>query len=344
MAYVRLKKSALLLMIAVIAILLSGTAVLGITVFNSDEKMRTMQTEYDAQIRELEELIVEQTESYVTAYVLNRDVDAGSKIEEGFLEPVQVLRDTVPGNSVNVEDAVGKIVKIDMKKNSLLTSDMLYMEGEIPDDLRLLEYTVINLPSKLARKDYVDVRLNLPNGADYIVISKKRVEDLEPGRVWFTVNEKEILMMSSAIVDAYINDGILYATTYADPEMQAKAQENYPPNKHVLQLIKSNPNIVDVALSGLEEKMRQQLEDNLLATEHLIPKTSGRAPAVYQPKQSQQGSNTAGNSPSAPENPAPSTGAGPAQNPDDSYYNPPANEPASPATDDLEEQRSILGG
>lgn len=337
MSYVRLKKSALVIMIVVMVLLLTGVVLLSITTLDSDKRIQTIEAEYTSQIKELEELVVLQQESYVTAYVLAQDIDAGNKIEEGYLKPVSVLKETVPANAVGTKDAVGKIVKIDLKKNSLLTSDMLYMEGEIPDDLRILEYTVINLPSKLAKKDYVDVRLNLPNGSDYIVISKKKVEDLELGRVWFTVNEKEILMMSSAIVDAYINDGILYATTYADPEMQEKAQETYPPNKHVLQLIKTDPNIVDVALSGLEEKMRQQLEDNLLATDHLVQKTSGRAPAVYEPKRTAPANTETNNTNTSQKNPT-NSNWGTNTDPESEFPT-----VVDGTQGDFEEQRNILG-
>ncbi len=44
------------------------------------------------------------------------------------------------------------------------------------DDVRKQEYNVIVLPTQIQTGDYVDIRLSMPNGQDYIVASKKNVE------------------------------------------------------------------------------------------------------------------------------------------------------------------------
>ncbi|WP_145950047.1 hypothetical protein [Paenibacillus sp. Y412MC10] len=115
----------------------------------------------------------------------------------------------------------------------------------------------------MKKSDFVDVRIKFPTGQDYILLSKKKVEDLSNNRVWYHMDEKEILSMSSGIVDAYLNDATIYALSYVDPYMQEKAVVTYPPNAKVLDLIDSDPNIVDVAKTELERHYRQKLEADM---------------------------------------------------------------------------------
>ena len=49
-------------------------------------------------------------------------------------------------------------------------------EEKTTDDLRKVEYNMLVLPTQLETGEYVDVRLALPSGQDYIVVSKKQVE------------------------------------------------------------------------------------------------------------------------------------------------------------------------
>ena len=72
------------------------------------------------------------------------------------------------------ENAV--VAKVDMNANTVLTSSLISRTEDITsDDLRKEEYNVISLPVDLAPGEYVDIRLMLPNGQNYVVVSKKKV-------------------------------------------------------------------------------------------------------------------------------------------------------------------------
>lgn len=43
-------------------------------------------------------------------------------------------------------------------------------------DIRKQEYNTIILPTQIQSGDYIDVRLRLSNGVDYIVVSKKKLK------------------------------------------------------------------------------------------------------------------------------------------------------------------------
>ena len=178
-------------------------------------------------------------------YALAQDKKAGEVLSDTDFAATEINEELVPADAVlEPSFAVGKVMRSDMKQNTILTESLYYEEKDYPDDMRLLEYTVVNLPQKLDVNEFVDLRIMLPTGSDYIVLSKKRVIDLQrPTRnpkniIWFHALEEEILRMTSAIVDASFVDGaILYAVPYVAPDVQDEAIQTYPPNIEVQNLI-----------------------------------------------------------------------------------------------------------
>ncbi|WP_413407253.1 SAF domain-containing protein [Paenibacillus amylolyticus] len=219
---------------------------------------RTLQIE-----QQLQDAQKKLNEDKMKVIVLNDDHKAGDLITEDDVSSLVVPVSTVPQNTVEQAEIVGKRIKIDVQKNSIITTPMLFEDGITPNDLRNQEFSLVQLPLKLKKDEFVDVRIRFATGQDYIVLSKKKVEDLNNGTIWYKMTEKEILTMSSAIVDAYINDASIYALSYVDPYMQDGAIINYPSNPKVLDLIESNPNIVGLATTALERQVRAKLEQDL---------------------------------------------------------------------------------
>lgn len=151
------------------------------------------------------------------------------------------------------------IAKVNMKANTVITRELVSQSDEVnTDDVRIQEYNMVTLPTMLETGDFVDIRLRLPNGVDYIVASKKEVTIPDVAGVPSTdtievkMSEEEILTMSNAIVEAYIMKGSeLYATEYTDPGNQVKSTPTYPVSKETMDLINSNPNIVETAKQAL---------------------------------------------------------------------------------------------
>ncbi|WP_055105811.1 SAF domain-containing protein [Paenibacillus ihumii] len=227
----------------------------------------SIQKKYVQRISEVETKLAaaekQLNEERVNVAILSDDYKAGDLITEKDIVSVSVPRSVVPDNAVLEKDIIGKYSKIDLKKNTLITNAMLFEEGITPDDLRNQEFNLIQLPLKLTTRDFVDIRIKFPTGQDYIVLSKKKVADLNNGTVWHQLKEEEILFMSSAIVDAFINDATIYALSYVDPYMQEKAHVTYPPNPKVQELIMSNPNIIGIATMAMEQRNRERLERDL---------------------------------------------------------------------------------
>lgn len=203
-------------------------------------------------------------EEMVKVEVVTRDISSGEPIAETDLDTRLMPRSTVAEDTVLSKELIrGKLAKVNLPVNSAVTSSVIYEDEVTAKDIRNQEFKLMELPSKLKTNDYVDVRIKFPSGQDYIVLSKKRVQDLQSGTVWYRMNEKEILNISSAIVDAYIQDATIYALDYVEPGIQEKAITTYPANKAVLDLIDSDPNIVQKATTELERRTRVKLEEAL---------------------------------------------------------------------------------
>ena len=153
-----------------------------------------------------------------------------------------------------------------MNKNSVITIDMISKSDEkTTDDLRKVEYNMLVLPSQIATGDYIDIRLSLPSGQDYIVVSKKQVEipqidgvDSED-TIWLKLSESEIITMNNAIVDAYRSIGsTLKVVTYTEAGIQNAATPTYVPTGEVMELINSDPNIVQTAKNALIQRYNSE--------------------------------------------------------------------------------------
>lgn len=225
------------------------------------EKELALKDQYELELKELEHVAAQNMQ----AYALNVDVKRGDHITSDMLTEVFVPDGAFAINSLTPLqlDMEKYYARTDYLANTQLTEALVYKEEMVTDDLRALEYGFIHLPSKLKSADYVDIRIQFPNGEDYIIMAKKKVEDVQGVTLWMNNDEGEILSMSSAMVDAFLHEGKIYATTYVDGTMQESLQMTYPVNEAVRSLIISSPNIVNRAKLHLEKQNRAILESNL---------------------------------------------------------------------------------
>ena len=159
-------------------------------------------------------------------------------------------------------NSVPLIAKVDMKKNTLITTDLLSKgDNIVQDDVRKQEYNMIVLPMDLTTGDYIDVRVMFPNGQDFIVVAKKEVEipnvagvDSED-TIWINLSEDEILHMSCAIIDAaQVKGAKIYATKYTEAGMQTAAIPTFPVNAGTSALLQSDPNILESAMTEIRSR------------------------------------------------------------------------------------------
>ena len=168
--------------------------------------------------------------------VLNKAIKSGAVITTADYTVQSVT--TVPTDAVGGINGTA-VAKVDLTAGTVLSNSLLTSsDSTLTKDLRQQEYNMITLPTQLA-------------AGDYIVISKKYVQNANSSTVWLNMKEEETLTMSNAIIEYYIMSGSkLYATKYTDPGTQEAAAPTYTPNATVTALIMANENITTQIVDG----------------------------------------------------------------------------------------------
>lgn len=204
------------------------------------------------------------TNNTKTVYTLASDVKSGESITSDMLVPKDMLTQINVDNYISSADffddegnEIELVAKTDLVSGAPILKDTVSTSDDVlTDDERLMEFNMIVLPSELQNGDYIDVRFSLPDGSTYIVLSKKHVEQTTATGVWMKLSEDEILMINSAIVEAYqITGSRLYAVQYTEPGLQDAAIETFYPGYDILTLIDTDANVVEEAKTELFNKL-----------------------------------------------------------------------------------------
>lgn len=205
------------------------------------------------------------------AYRLTSAVKSGEDFSLAKLELVEFYVDDLPSDYINNPEITKYKSKLNLQAGTILSSSLIYSnENEIKNSTRLMEYNMLTLPSTLRAGDYVDIRLMMPSGENYIVLSKKQIKRIKDTTITLYLTEDEILMMSSAIIENYIMKASdLYVTQYIEAGVQNASTPTYSVSSEVYQLIQNNAqkgyNIEDYAKinSSYSGDLRQTIEKEL---------------------------------------------------------------------------------
>ena len=183
-------------------------------------------------------------------YTVSQAVKENESIR--YVSTIQIATEKVPANAItdanlgeylDENDEYQMVAKVNIAPNVPLTTDMVEKSAEA-SSYRLVEFSMISLPSKLVTGDYIDIRLAISDIrteiADYIVLSKIQVEEATSNTIWLKVSESQLQLLNNAIVESYIIEGSkIYATQYVNPA-QAPLNATYVPNEYIAGLIKAN--------------------------------------------------------------------------------------------------------
>ncbi|RCX13004.1 hypothetical protein DFR58_11961 [Anaerobacterium chartisolvens] len=224
---------------------------------------------YEEKVRELE---LQRNNDRRRVFVAKEKITFGARLDKELFNESEIISNLDPEMFMGEVD-FGKYAKSEMPENVPVMKYMV-SEEQLQDDVREQEFNMFLLQSNLEKDKFIDLRIMFPNGEDFIVLSKKKIRsiDISKNTIWCWLNERETVTVSSAIVDAYINQGTkLYVVTYVEPTSQAEATPTYPANIHVMSLMETNPNILDQAKLYLAEEVRKALDKRL---ENINPKAA----------------------------------------------------------------------
>jgi len=261
MASIRKRGRFPLVLLVLILFLVLTAAIAGSAYYIYQFKVTEIQKENDEKIQDLRyQLYLLNRE----AYIPKEEIKYGTILTPELFDKVNIKLETSQDLLLDETD-MGKINTITLPAGNIVFKSMV-SESKLENDIREVEFNMFLIQSNQEKGDFVDVRITFPNGESYIVLSKKQLKglNLKENTIWLWLDESEILNISSAIIDAYINSGSkLHVTTYILPEMQEAAIPFYPANTDVLDLMKRDPNILKKASDTLAREARAILENHM---------------------------------------------------------------------------------
>jgi hypothetical protein len=198
------------------------------------------------------------------ALVPKQDIEYGTMLSIGLFDQVDMKME-VSQELLLDETDMGKTSLVKLPKGIPVTKSVVVSEPPA-NDLRRVEFNMFQLQTDQSEGEFIDIRIIFPNAENYIVLGKKQIKSMQAAEniLWLWLDETEIHRISSAIIDAYLHPGTkLYAATYIQPEMQAAATPYYPANPDVLDLMRTDPNILKKASDMLAREARAILESHL---------------------------------------------------------------------------------
>lgn len=182
----------------------------------------------------------------VTVYEVSKTVYSGRPCNTNDIIEVSVPASTLGASSItDMSMFTGRCWKVNIKPGTILTADILMDEEEVHEKFtRELTFTAVPVTTKVG--DYMDLRIMMPNGEDYVILNHKRVERLYNTTITFFLSEEENYLINSAIADeAQYNGGVfIYLTKYLEPGND-NSIAFYPVSHYVENFIKFNVNIED---------------------------------------------------------------------------------------------------
>lgn len=250
-----------MLIMLVVAVIIG--AVLYFFVLKPEKK-----TEETKEKEETEQTSEEKEEKTITVYQLNCAVESGESITYDKVDTVKVKIPNDPRDYQGVSlttitdknETINAKSKLDLKEGTILAKSMIYTDEGTTDSLRYVEYNMLTPQSTLKVGEYIDIRMTMPIGQDYIVLSKKRIEKIDGLTIGLYLKEDEIITATSAIIETYMSKEAinLYITKYVEPGIQDAAVPTYPVNAAALELIANNPNILDTIKAEIQARYNVQ--------------------------------------------------------------------------------------
>ena len=203
----------------------------------------------------------------VTVWTVTDAVKPGDEITEDKLQSLTMYTSLLTEQYVqDTSDIIGKYFKISVNPGTPIFYDSI-MDEELDDTRRDIDIVLDRMPVGTAVGDYIDIRITMPYGDDYVVIPHKRVYQINEGSIKLHLTELEWNTYLGALVDYYLNQQYgctIYADKYVEPGLQQAAVNYYAVPSNIAALLQKNPNIIDKDKAASLNDWRQSLDSLLV--------------------------------------------------------------------------------
>lgn len=239
----------------------------------------------------------------VTCYTVKAEVKPGIQLTQEMLQPMDVPQSCTNDDfCLNIDDIIGAAIYTDEDGKTLpaqgyytkttihegtpITKSLLMAEP-LKNSSREIDINVTHWPVGLTVGDYVDIRIAYPRGEEFLVLTHKRVNEINNQTLKVTMDENEMAVWNSALAEFYIygvsgsGKGMdLYATKYIEPGVQNPSVPFYSPSKNIMNVVAVNPNIEGIQGAAGPEDMHyseamRNLQEACLFPEGYIDDATG---------------------------------------------------------------------
>lgn len=185
---------------------------------------------------------------FADVYTVKSGVKMGDEILESDLALQTVPVSTIPSNVItDTKSLIGNYFRIDLQPGVTLTKDLINVEEYI-GSVYERDVFLDSVPVGTKTGDYLDIRVVLPGGEEFVVLAHKRVNARYENSIKMKLDESGLWLYTSMMVDRalYKDVGLkIYATKYVDPGSHDKTVSYYPVRKEVVDIMGISKNLTD---------------------------------------------------------------------------------------------------
>lgn len=193
-------------------------------------------------------------------------VKSGDKVNPEDLIEISIPQSALSSTMITDKSQLtGRHWKIDCSAGTIVSKELLMAGGETTNFKYEMDIVVSSVPVATTIGDFVDFRIMLANGEDYVVLSHKEIIYLDTRNyssdsssqssnsqqsgvvIKIYLTEEEMHVWNAALVDTamYDNCAFMYISKYVDPGLNTDTVAFFPVTHEMENLININSNIVD---------------------------------------------------------------------------------------------------
>lgn len=228
---------------------LGGSITFAILWMNRGKEIEAAKAQNEAlqmQIVNIQNQHQEQNIETIAVYKFKRSIPTGAEITAEDVELVNIAAASYTDSFVKDVNVLPALAARPCYEGTMVETNDLSYDSYVVDKKFTRELTFESIPVGLQSGEYVDIRMAMPNGEIYNVMSHLYLEYVVDNTVMFKVSEEEWMIIDSALRDnaVYQNTTALFLVRYLDPGADTSIAF-YPVSTELATFLTFSPNIND---------------------------------------------------------------------------------------------------
>lgn len=205
--------------------------------------------------------------TFADVFTVRTSVKMGQEIKEEDLILQTVPTSSVPSNVItNKQSLIGNYFRIEMEPGVPITADFVVSDKYI-GSVYERDIFLDSLPIGTTVGDYIDIRVVLPGGEEFVIFPHKRINARFENAVKMKLDEADLWLYTSMMVDRSLYKDVgfkIYATKYVDPGAHDKTVAYYPVRKEVVDIMNISGNLTDIQKARMfNDNLRTSIDTKL---------------------------------------------------------------------------------